>query len=357
MFKAKWRANRTDKEWASDNKKRRDRQANLSEEEKKLAREKDKKRKAEKRLEEKAERQKQGVSRRVYNKGGDPNYYTKYKVKMRSYMKNRRREMSKAEKEYDNVDNLIKMRQARHDRDGKQHLLDNLKAKKGMRILKECGRVIGRDFMRRAKREKDEEALWWTYWNSGKTFKEHLQAKRPETAKRMKEKEDLLKKKVEDRKKLEEKLDAEGRWKLESDGEYYWSIPDDNGHRKSLAEYEDECEANEPKLSPEEEEEKRKKEEKRREEDREMWRKHDEQMDRWYEQERQEKNAELARKQRERRAQKKAELLKPIKLPKEKEKGEYERARDTAILERHDAMKASGMFSDKELKAMLTMIT
>ena len=102
-------------------------------------------------------------------------------------MKTRRQKMSQAEKEHANVDNLIKMRQARHDRNGKQHLLDNLKAKKGMRILKEYGRVTGRELMRRGKREKDEEALWWTYWNSGKKFQEHLQAKRPETAKIMKD--------------------------------------------------------------------------------------------------------------------------------------------------------------------------
>ena len=125
----------------------------------------------------------------------------------------------------------------------------------------------------------------------------------------------------------------------------------------SLAQYEHELEENEPKLSPEEEEKKKQKEEEKRKRDREMWKKYDEEMDRWYEQERQEKKAELARKQKERRDKKKAELLKPIKLPQKTEKGEYEKARDTAILERHNAMKASGMFGDKELKAMLTMIT
>ena len=48
-------------------------------------------------------------------------------------------------------------RQARQSRDGRAHLLDNLKAKKNMRDLKEIGRDF--TFMQRGKREKDEEAL------------------------------------------------------------------------------------------------------------------------------------------------------------------------------------------------------
>ena len=59
-----------------------------------------------------------------------------------------------------------------------------------------------------------------------------------------------------------------------------------------------------------------------------MWRKHDEQMEKWAEQEKKEKKEELAKKQRERRKKKKEELLKPIQLPKPAEKGDYEKARD-----------------------------
>ena len=81
-------------------------------------------------------------------------------------------------------------------------------------------------------------------------------------------------------------------------------------------------------------------------------------MERWYELRRKEKNEELARKQRERRKKKKKELLKPIKLPvKNKEKGDYEKARDRNILERHKAMKESGMFEDNELQVILHMIS
>ena len=184
-----------------------------------------------------------------------------------------RARMTAAEVEYDQVYNLLKMRQARLSRDGKTHLLDNLKARRSMKDLKEIGRVFA--YMGRGKREKDEEVLWWSFWNKGGKFKDILTEKNPEIAARMRGKEEILKKNHEDRQKLEEKLDAQGRWVFESDGEYYWSIPDENGYRKSLAEYEAELEENEPKLSPEEEEEKKRKDEEKRKRDREMWRKHE----------------------------------------------------------------------------------
>ena len=118
----------------------------------------------------------------------------------------------------------------------------------------------------------------------------------------------------------------------------------------SLGEYEAKCEANEPKWSSEEIEEKRRK-------DQEIWRKHDEQLEKWREQERQQEKEKLAKKARDRREQTKEELLKPIDMPVQVEKGDYEKARDKTIRDRHTAMKESGMFSDHELQAMLKSIT
>ena len=97
------------------------------------------------------------------------------------YKRRIRGKMTEAETEYQNVENLLKMRQSRQDRNGKEHLLSNLKAKQGMRDLKELGRVEGIEFMMRNKREKDEEVIWWNYWTSGKQFKEVLKSRRPET--------------------------------------------------------------------------------------------------------------------------------------------------------------------------------
>ena len=65
--------------------------------------------------------------------------------------------MTATEIEYEQVYNRLKQRKSRQARDGKAHLLDNLKAKKGMRDLKEIGRLFA--FMARGKREKDEEVL------------------------------------------------------------------------------------------------------------------------------------------------------------------------------------------------------
>ncbi len=267
----------------------------------------------------------------------------------REYKRRIRKPMNQAEIEYENVDNLLKMRHKRQARNGKEHLMDNLTAKQGMRDLRVLGRVTGIGLMRRAKREKDEEVLWWRYWNRGKKFKELLQVKKPETAAAMKEKEEMLNKKEEERKKLEEELDAKGRWVWRC-GEYYWSVPDENGVQKSLSQYEYECEALEPKLSPEEEE---KKKENRRKE-KEEWRKHDQQLLEWADKERKDKQN---KRKKELRQKQKEELNKPITMPKQIKKGAYEKARDQTILERYNAMKESGMFCEKELQYMIKMIS
>ena len=273
----------------------------------------------------------------------------------KQYRRKVRKGMTKAENEYERVYNLLKMRQERQARDGKGHLLDNLKAKQGMRDLREKGRVVGKEFMRRAKRDKDEEVLWWSYWTMGKTFKDVLMKKRPETAAAMKEKEDLLKKKEDERTKIEKELDAKGRWIWENE-EYYWSIPDKNGCMKSMAEFEAEEEAEEEakiaKLSPEEKEEKRKKEEEKRKRDKEMEKKHEEQMAIWYAQEQEEQKKERNRRVREKRKKQKEQLQIPIDMPSVGEKGAYEKARDDIICERHRVMAESGMFTQKELKSI-----
>ena len=54
--------------------------------------------------------------------------------------------------------------------------------------------------------------------------------------------------------------------------------------------------------------------------------------------------------ERERRKRQKEKLSQPINIPKLGEKGEYEKVRDGIIGERYDAMKESGLFSEKELE-------
>ena len=74
---------------------------------------------------------------------------------------------------------------------------------------------------------------------------------------------------------------------------------------------------------------------------------------RYYEQERrQERN----RKQKERRDKQKEELAKPITMPENVGKSKYEEARDETIRQRHDAMKESGLFTERDLERVLETI-
>ena len=197
--------------------------------------------------------------------------------------------------------------------------------------------------MKRASRDKDEEVFWRGFWDRGESYKKILLFHYPNLAAEFKEKDEETQikvneaqNKVKEREERERELDAAGRWVWDNE-DYFWSVPDENGHQKSLSQYEFELEANKPKLTPEEEEEQKKKEEEKRKRFDEMLKKHEEDLDSWYEQERKEKNEELARKQRERRKEKKEALLKPIKLPiKQMEKGDYEKARDKTILESNE---------------------
>ena len=355
-----------------------EKRANMTEEEKDAVKEKDrirKKKMREKKKEEKEldlrRRTKEGefahkgeriqARDKRFSRWGQSKKYKKefdkrYKTKMR-------KERSQIYHEFDRIENLLSQRMMREARDGKAHLLDNLDAKRGMRALCQYGPIKDRPFMRRASRDKDEQVIWRGFWDRGESYQKVLLFHYPNLAAEFKEKDEEAQIKVieaqnkaKEKEKRERELDAAGRWVWDND-DYVWSVPDENGYKKSLSQYEYELEANKPKLTPEEEEEQKKKEEEKKRKFDEMWKKHEEDLDRWYEQERKEKNEELARKQRERRKEKKEALLKPIKLPiKQIEKGDYEKARDRTIMERHAAMKESGMFEDNELQVILNMI-
>ena len=346
-----------------------EKRANMTEKEKEEVKEKDrlrKKKMREKKKEEKMldiqRRKKEGefAHKGEYNRAKDKRLtqFGRYKEHKKAfdkrYKQKIRNQRSEVYHEFDKIENLLSQRMTREFRDGKDHLLDNLDAKRGMRALKEYGPIKDKPFMRRASREKDGEALWRGFWDRGESYQKVLLLNIPTLAAKFKEKDEEAQNKAKD----EEKRKKEGHWIWDGGNEdYFWSIPDENGHQKSLSQYENELEANKPKLTPEEEEEKKKKEEEERKWLKEERKRENEETDRWYELRRKEKKEELARKQRERREKIKKELQKPIKLPiKNKEKGDYEKARDRTILERHNAMKESGMFEENELQAILSII-
>ena len=128
----------------------------MTQEERNAYKEKDKLRKRKKNLEKKNCSPKNDDD--VASQPSQPSvpYIRNEREHNKQYRRRIRKGRNQAEIEYENVDIILKNRKTRKARDRKQHLLDNLRAKQGMRDLKEHGRVIGKAFMRRAKRAKDE---------------------------------------------------------------------------------------------------------------------------------------------------------------------------------------------------------
>ena len=112
----------------------------MTEEEKAIHRKKDKDRKAKKRREtkEKAQMEKERIEKE-----------TAQMEKVRIEKATEQMEKERIEKEmdadvkneYERIEQLIRNRKVRAERNGKEHLLNNLKAKKGMQRFKDKGRI------------------------------------------------------------------------------------------------------------------------------------------------------------------------------------------------------------------------
>ena len=150
----------------------------------------------------------------------------------------------------------------------------------------------------------------------------------------------------EEREKKEEELDALGRWVYDEGCEdYCWSILDENGQKVLLQDLNQECKGDDDHdpwddleiggYNPGELDE--------------AWIAH-------FRREKEIEREEINRRQREKRLKLKEELSKPISMPEQGEKGEYEGARDDIIRERHRVMEASGLFNATELQSMLNVI-
>ena len=71
-------------------------------------------------------------------------------------------------KEFENTTKKLRMRTFRKERTGKDHLLQNLRSKQGMRLLEAEGRL--RDFKRRSHRNIEEMRDWENYMRKGKNY-------------------------------------------------------------------------------------------------------------------------------------------------------------------------------------------
>ena len=79
---------------------------------------------------------------------------------------------------FQNTKNKHRMRKHRENRNGKEHLIDNVKYKKGMMRLKEKERL--KDFAWRGRKNLSEEEDWETLMKKGKTEKAILKIQHPD---------------------------------------------------------------------------------------------------------------------------------------------------------------------------------
>ena len=89
--------------------------------------------------------------------------------------------MSDVKREYERIEQLIRNRKVRAERNGKEHLLDKLKAKKGMQLLKDEGRIEKYD--PRFYYKRTELEIWRRYREIGPEYKEWLGVKNPDISK------------------------------------------------------------------------------------------------------------------------------------------------------------------------------
>ena len=365
-------AQQRDMERQKNNERKKRVKETMSEETKTALREKDRLRKKEKRLElkkkqsiEAIRRQKESRERIEWSLDEEQRKYWDDRFKQhgtyrekepefnRIYKRRVRGNRTEAEVEYDKIESLLLKRAKRQKRNGKEHLLDNLKAKQGMRDLREIGPIKGREFMRRVTRVKDEDDIWYSYWIKGSDYEELLLKRRPDTAAKMHERyTEYVEKITAHRKKEMERLqkwkekdkesDAKGRWVYDDsvDEGVVWSIPDEKGNRKRCDEPQDDdkgwgenvvidySDYNMPDAGTV------------------AYFKEMIEIDR----------EEINRRQRERRQKLREELSKPMSGPEQGEKGDYEVARDDLVKERHRVMEESGLFNQKELQSMLNVI-
>ena len=203
----------------------------MTEEEQATHRKKDKERKARKRKEIKEKAQKEKERK---DKEWEAKFY-------RDQTRDRRSKITDVKREYERIEQLLRNRKARAERNGKEHLLDNLKAKREMQIFKEEGRI--KKFERRFYYKRTELEIWRKYREIGPDYKEWLEKKNPDISKifdevdaklkkekevedqKKREEEERRKKEREEQKKMEEeeqkKMYEEGYWGVQH-GDWYW---------------------------------------------------------------------------------------------------------------------------------------
>ena len=133
-------------------------------------------------------------------------------------MRNVRAQKGDAEKEFERIEKKQSMRMHRQERTGKEHLQDNLKAKRGMRFSRKEGYI--REFSRRSEGKLEEMFEWEKYYRIGHKQKKILENNKPDIVQKINDKMRILK---ESERKRTKKIE-EGIWDYHGEsGEWFWT--------------------------------------------------------------------------------------------------------------------------------------
>ena len=235
----------------------------------------------------------------------------------KSKMRECRSRKSAEEKEYIVIEHKHKNRGKRKQRTGKEHLLENLKAKKGMRILEDEGRLEA--FAKRSGRKAAEIDDWEFYFKGNKKNSNFLENKKPDIVQVLNEK--VRKEKEKERKRKEEVRERGGEWYYYGEmDEYYWVgegepiLYDDYDERQQMTK-----------------------------EDLRLAREHEKQIDEDFMKQR---RAIQKEKRRQKEKERKEAMNKPVQPLPERELCQYEKIREDNIKERKEAMAKCHFFDD-----------
>ena len=131
--------------------------------------------------------------------------------------------MDEVEREFMKINFKHKKRTLRQQRTGKQKLEQNLKAKRGMRLFREEGRL--KDYEQRAKRNRNKIQDWTSFKRKGKKHSEKLDECKPDIVAKINEEfrkqEDWRREKEAERKKQIDEDGGEWVYNAEFD-DYHW---------------------------------------------------------------------------------------------------------------------------------------
>lgn len=252
----------------------------------------------------------------------------KVNERRRQLRKNKQELKDSVEREFDKIENKHNIRSWRSKRSEDQKKDENLKAKKGMQLLRKEGRI--RNFEERTPQNSTEESDWDKYMKNSELHAEKVASCKPDIVQKLNQKSREECEKQRKKRELElEKEKLKEKEREENGGEYVFDT--EYGDYIWIGEKETECESQDQFDIPPTEEELRYVKE---------------QEDLWRQEEKEEKKKRINEKRRLKIEQQKKAMEIPIKAFPKKELCEYEKLRLKNIQEREDAMVAAGFYDD-----------